>query len=441
MSDRDIDVERICQAALDRAPAERAALLAEECRDDEELRRDVEALLALEPAADQFIEIPALLVARQQPSDADKGRDAGLPPGSSEWESGAMIRPGSRVGPYEILCAVGAGGMGEVYRARDTRLLRDVAVKMLPQALALDPDRVRRFRREAQVLASLNHPNIASIHGLEEAGGIRALILEFVEGPTLADRVARGPIPLDEALVIARQIAEAIEAAHEKGVVHRDLKPANITLRPDGTVKVLDFGLAKMFETQPPDASVSGSPKAPASVPGMLLGTPAYMAPEQAKGQDTDRRADVWAFGCVLFEMLAGRTAFAGDTSGEILADVLKTDPDWRLVARRDAAGDSAPATPMPAEGSAVPPARHGGRPHRSRGGVEPAAHRPSDWTGRSAGTRTFRLDFSGVSCGRSRRHCDVGIARRASERCRARDARRNHHAPHNRSDVARDLS
>ena len=333
MSERDIDVERICQAALDRAPPERAALLAAACAGDEALRRDVESLLALEDAADRFIETPALQVAAGgQPSDAEKSRDAGLPPGSNEWESGAMITAGSRVGPYEILCAVGAGGMGEVYRARDTRLLRDVAVKVLPKALALDPDRVRRFQREAQVLASLNHPNIASIHGLEEADGTRALVLEFVEGPTIADRVARGPIPLTEALVIARQIAEAIEAAHEKGIIHRDLKPANIKLRPDGTVKVLDFGLAKMFETQPAAATVSDSPERSASMPGMILGTAAYMAPEQAKGQEADRSTDVWAFGCVLFEMLTGRAVFEGDTSGDILAEVLKTDPDWRQV-------------------------------------------------------------------------------------------------------------
>ncbi len=196
MSERDIDVERICQAALDRPPPERAALLAEACRGDEALRREVESLLALETAADRFIETPALQVAGRQPSDAEEGRDSGLPPGSNEWASGAMITAGSRVGPYEILCAVGAGGMGEVYRARDTRLLRDVAVKVLPEALALDPDRIRRFQREAQVLALLNHPNIASIHGLEEADGTRALILEFVEGPTIADRVAQGAIPL-----------------------------------------------------------------------------------------------------------------------------------------------------------------------------------------------------------------------------------------------------
>jgi serine/threonine-protein kinase len=173
------------------------------------------------------------------------------------------------------------------------------------------------------VLASLNHPNIAAIHGLEEADGIRALVLEFVDGPTLADRITQGRIRLDEALGIVRQIAEAIEAAHEKGIIHRDLKPANIKLRPDGTVKVLDFGLAKIFETQPARASVSDSPDRSASMPGMVLGTAAYMAPEQAKGQEADRRADVWGVGCVLFEMLTGRAVFEGDTNGDILAEVL----------------------------------------------------------------------------------------------------------------------
>ncbi len=332
MSERDIDVERICQAALDCAPAERAALLAEECGSDEALRRDVESLLALEAAADRFIETPALRVAGHEPPHAGKDREGGPPADSSEWPSSAMIRAGTRIGPYEVLSAIGAGGMGEVYRARDTRLLRDVAVKVLPQALALDPDRVRRFQREAQVLASLNHPNIAAIHGLEEADGIRALVLEFVDGPTLADRIARGRIRLDEALGIVRQIAEAIEAAHEKGIIHRDLKPANIKLRPDGTVKVLDFGLAKIFEMEAARASVSDSPDRSASIPGMVLGTAAYMAPEQAKGQEADRRADVWGVGCVLFEMLTGRAVFEGDTNGDILAEVLKTDPDWRQL-------------------------------------------------------------------------------------------------------------
>src|SRR5262252_5003906 len=213
---------------------------------------------------------------------------------------------GRRLGPYEIHSLIGQGGMGEVYRATDTKLHRDVAVKVLPSELAADPDRLARFAREAQVLASLNHPNIAQIYGVEDSTGTPALVMELVEGPTLADRIAKGPIPLDEALPVAKQIAEALEAAHEQGVIHRDLKPANIKVRPDGTVKVLDFGLAKAFD---PSASVSSSATMSptlsihATQAGIILGTAAYMAPEHARGKPVDRRADMWAFGCVLFEM------------------------------------------------------------------------------------------------------------------------------------------
>ena len=222
--------------------------------------------------------------------------------------------------------------MGEVYRARDTKLDRDVALKVLPEAFTQDPDRLARFEREAKVLASLNHPNIAAIYGLEEAEGIRALVLELAEGPTLADRIAKGPVPLDEALPIAKQIAEALEAAHEAGVIHRDLKPANIKVRDDSTVKVLDFGLAKAFQPDASDVSASMSPTisltAAATQMGMVIGTAAYMAPEQAKGLPVDKRADIWAFGAVLFEMLTGRKLFdAGDVS-EMLASVLVKDPD-----------------------------------------------------------------------------------------------------------------
>ena len=236
---------------------------------------------------------------------------------------------GRQLGTYLITARIGSGGMGEVYGARDTRLQRDVAIKVLPAAFARDPDRLERLQREAIALASLNHRNIAIIHGLEEADGIRALVLELIEGPTLADRIAHGPMPLDEALGIARQIADALQTAHDRGVIHRDLKPANIKVRRDGTVKVLDFGLAKLLDSQPTDAALADSPTMLQSVPGMLLGTAAYMSPEQAKGLDTDRRADVWAFGCVLFEMLTGRRAFEGATMSEVLAGVLKSDPDW----------------------------------------------------------------------------------------------------------------
>jgi serine/threonine protein kinase len=228
------------------------------------------------------------------------------------------LAPGARVGSYHIVSALGAGGMGEVYRARDGRLNRDVALKILPEVFASDPERLARFEREAQVLASLNHPHIAAIHGIEESDGVRALVLELVEGETVADRLARGPIPLDEALPIARQIAEALEAAHEQGIIHRDLKPANIKVRPDGTVKVLDFGLAKLAQAATssggPSATLSPTITSPALMTGigMLLGTAAYMSPEQARGKEADRRSDIWAFGCVLYEMLTGRRAFAG---------------------------------------------------------------------------------------------------------------------------------
>jgi serine/threonine protein kinase/Tol biopolymer transport system component len=241
---------------------------------------------------------------------------------------------GTRLGPYEILSAIGAGGMGEVYRARDTKLNRDVALKILPDAFALDGDRIARFRREAQVLASLNHPNIAAIHGFEDSGSMHALVLEFVDGPTLADRIAKGPIPLDEALPMAKQIVEALEAAHEQGIIHRDLKPANIKLRDDGTVKVLDFGLAKALEPASaisPAFTASPTITTPAQMTGMgmILGTAAYMSPEQAKGRPADKRSDIWAFGCVLFEMLSGTRAFDGEDVSDTLAFVLTRPPAW----------------------------------------------------------------------------------------------------------------
>ncbi len=218
--------------------------------------------------------------------------------------------------------------MGEVYRARDAKLNRDVALKILPDTFAIDPDRLARFRREAQVLASLNHPNIGHIYGFEDAGTTHALVLELIEGPTLAERIAAGPIALAEALPIARQIADALEAAHEQGIVHRDLKPANIKVRDDGTVKVLDFGLAKAFD--PTAASASDAMHSPTltarATQGLIVGTAAYMAPEQARGRAVDRRADIWAFGVVLFEMLTGRRAFEGDDISITLAAVLKDD-------------------------------------------------------------------------------------------------------------------
>ena len=245
------------------------------------------------------------------------------------------LSPGSRIGSYEIVSMIGAGGMGEVYRARDTKLNRDVAIKVLPDLFTSDPDRFARFTREAQTLAALNHPNIAHVHGLEESGRVRALVMELVEGEDLSAVIARGPIPLADALAIARQIADGLEAAHDQGIVHRDLKPANIKLRGDGTVKVLDFGLAKAMDPvghSSPDAMNSPTLTVRGTQMGLIVGTAAYMAPEQARGKTVDRRADIWAFGVVLFEMLTGGQAFKGDDISEVLATVLKSEPDWRTL-------------------------------------------------------------------------------------------------------------
>ncbi len=240
------------------------------------------------------------------------------------------LSAGTTIGSYEVTAQIGAGGMGEVYRATDTKLNRDVALKVLPEAFTSSPERLARFEREAKVLASLNHPNIGHIYGLEEAEGTKALVLELVEGPTLTERVARGPIPIEDALNIARQIAEALETAHEQGIIHRDLKPANVKVRDDGTVKVLDFGLAKVFQAES-DGAESDSPTltAAATRPGVILGTAAYMSPEQAKGEPVDKRSDIWAFGCVLYEMLTGRRTFEGESVSEIMAGVIKGEPDW----------------------------------------------------------------------------------------------------------------
>ncbi len=271
------------------------------------------------------------------------------------------LAPGTRLGAFEIRALLGQGGMGIVYRAHDIRLKRDVAIKVLPEAVATHPERLARFQREAELLATLNHPNIAAIYGLEQSTfsatpgqtARPALVLELVEGPTLADRIGRGPLPLDEALPIARQIAEALEAAHEQNIIHRDLKPANIKLRDDGTVKVLDFGLAKLVDHDSQSGTaldLSQSPtrlrqgygeagrerqgygetgESPATLAGVILGTAAYMSPEQAKGQAVDKRSDVWAFGCVLYEMLTGRRAFDGETLAEIVGTTLMSEPDW----------------------------------------------------------------------------------------------------------------
>jgi serine/threonine-protein kinase len=247
------------------------------------------------------------------------------------------LTTGTRIGPYEVTGTLGAGGMGEVYRATDTNLKRAVAIKVLPASVAADRERLARFQREAEVLASLNHSNIASIYGLERTDGTTALVMELVEGPTLADRIARGPIPVDEALPIAKQIAEALEAAHERGIIHRDLKPANIKVRPDGTVKVLDFGLAKALEpiaATSVDATASPTITSPAMMTGvgMLLGTAAYMSPEQARGKAVDKRSDIWAFGCVVFEMLTGKRAFEDDDISLTLSNVLRIEPSFSAL-------------------------------------------------------------------------------------------------------------
>src|SRR5438105_5009620 len=242
------------------------------------------------------------------------------------------LTAGTRIGPYQISSQIGEGGMGIVFRAHDTKLGRDVALKLLPDHFADDPDRLARFRREAQLLASLNHPNIAHIYGLEESANTRCIVMEFVEGQTLAERIAHGPVPVDEALHIAKQICEALEAAHEKDVIHRDLKPANVKVPADGKVKVLDFGLAKTMERSQPSAVLSNSPtlaSMAATNAGVILGTAAYMSPEQAKGREVDRRTDIFAFGAVLYEMLTGRAAFEGEDLQDILGAVLKSDPDW----------------------------------------------------------------------------------------------------------------
>src|SRR5262245_48320326 len=240
---------------------------------------------------------------------------------------------GTRIGPYHIVAPLGAGGMGEVFRARDTTLERDVAVKILPRAVVDDADRRARFEREARILASLNHPHIAAIYGVEQGDGVHALVLELVDGETLADRLRAGALPVREALAIARQIADALDAAHEKGIVHRDLKPANIAIARSDVVKVLDFGLAKAGGdgsteglTHSPTVTVAGTRG------GVVLGTAPYMSPEQARGKSVDKRADVWAFGCVVFEMLAGRAAFRGDTVSDVIVAILDREPDWRLL-------------------------------------------------------------------------------------------------------------
>jgi Tol biopolymer transport system component len=314
-ADRRRRIEDLCDAALDRTPGERAAFVAAACGPDDALRLEVEALLAHAPAAEGFLETSVAEMAAQVLS--------------GEGVAGPSLE-GRTIGSYEIGALLGKGGMGEVYEARDTKLGRNVALKVVAGAFLGDADRLARFQREARVLAALNHPHIGAIYGLEEQGGVRGLVLELVEGQTLAERLASGPLPIREALGVAGQIADALEAAHDKGIVHRDLKPANVKITPDGTVKVLDFGLAKVFaaeapgrEPSPPTLSVDGTGE------GMIAGTAAYMSPEQARGQVVDKRTDIWAFGAVLYEMLAAAPAFRGETIADTIAAVLEREPDW----------------------------------------------------------------------------------------------------------------
>ena len=315
-SDRWSRVEALYHAARARSAGERAAFLDAACNGDAELRREVESLLA------------------QPTSDGDfLGEGAVAAAAHLITNPGATVMIGRRIGAYQLQTLLGAGGMGEVFRARDTQLGRDVAIKILPRVFSSDPERRARFEREARMLATLNHPHIGAIYGVVDAEGVRALVLELVEGDTLADRLQRGPVPVTEALSIARQIADALDAAHEKGIIHRDLKPANIKITPDGVLKVLDFGLAKAGSeggaadlTHSPTMTVGGTRD------GIILGTAAYMSPEQARGRVVDKRTDVWAFACVLYEMLTGRLVFPGETVSDTIAAILEREPDWTVL-------------------------------------------------------------------------------------------------------------
>ena len=306
-------IEDLCHRALALTDEQRAEFVTRACAADEELRREVESLIAGASRAEGFMSLPAVALAGSVVIDRPQG-----------------ALTGQQLGTYTIRSLLGVGGMGEVYRAYDETLRREVAIKVLPSEFTSHPQRTLRFEREARILATLNHPHVGAIYGVQDAGGIRALVLELVEGETLADRVARAsdsaPIPIAEVLGLARQIADALDAAHEKGIVHRDLKPANIKITPDGVVKVLDFGLAKV------PAEDSGRTDVTESRDGLILGTAAYMSPEQARSQPVDRRTDIWAFGCVLYEMLTRQLAFPGATVSDTIAAILQREPDWSAL-------------------------------------------------------------------------------------------------------------
>ena len=329
MSDeRWLRIKSLFEAAVDRPVAERSAFVSAAVADDETLRREVEALLAADAAgisvSDQFPVASRSLLADLRIASTM---------GSGVRLSSLGLAAGNRVGNYDVVAPLGVGGMGEVYRARDPRLGRDVAIKILPPAFTTDPDRLARFEREARVLAALNHPHIAGIYGIEETGTAPALVLELVEGPTLADHIKAGRIGVEESLSIARQIADALSAAHDKGIVHRDLKPANVKVTPSGVVKVLDFGLAKAEgERAAPELAQSPTITVNGSLNGIILGTAAYMSPEQARGKSVDKRSDIWAFGCVLYEMLTGHKAFDRETASDTIAAILERDANWRAL-------------------------------------------------------------------------------------------------------------
>ena len=302
-------VEELFHAALERAPEERQAFFVQACGEDTELRLQVEHLISIDQRAGSRLERPVT-----EEVFATLDADAPL--------------EGAQVGPYRILSPLGAGGMGKVYRARDTKLGRDVAIKTLPSEFARNPERLARLRREAQTLASLNHPHIAAIYGLEESADLDCLVLELVEGEALC-----GPLPMPIALDRAGQVAEALEAAHDKGIIHRDLKPANVKVTPQGRVKVLDFGLAKVIWRTESNPDLSDrTPLIGVETTAGLVGTPGYMSPEQARGGEVDQRTDIWAFGCLFYELLTGSRAFPGDTVAETIAAVMDREPDWQAL-------------------------------------------------------------------------------------------------------------